>query len=550
MADKKGLPDLITKGIGTDISRRDLGKGLTGIATKIATGPLLDSGLSAVGNISKGSSILKKIPMTKELIKRYYKIESLKNKVLDNLSREKKFEIGGLTENTYQGTVENLYEDIKKLAEHKNRLTEYSKITDPSKIPISYTYRVDKQGNEITDFLTPGGDLVIKKDILKQQLDDITRRLEIKLDILNNNENKAQKKAILELLKLDNEQNEIRTIASNKKLPFNFAIQQVKNEEYDFIDDVSFGYGQLSEDPDYESDDTVLNNAREEYLIDDAFENIKKFEDLENKYNIINSIEEKERIKQDILNDTFIQSRQKYNYSSIDGSHGAITQSIRDPNLSAKMKEDLAELGAEQYITNEKNRIKSLLESNTYTVFDRGLSGTYSDSYGQKEIEPIYSKDILNTVKEEILSAGKDIAKDYVKDKFITREGKPGSFTKKIADVLKQFKTVKSSSTSVESDKVRAEKAKEVKEVKQQPKQDIKQQPKAKEKPIRNLGQDLLGIGKRLKYSPLGAAFYTKEVGDAELPLETSPRGYGMRRENKGRVSQDPYKSYNTQRFI
>ena len=540
MADKKGLPDLITKGIGTDISRRELGKGLTGIATKIATGPLLDSGLSAVGNISKGSSILKKIPMTKELIKRYYKIESLKEKFLNKLAKEEKFQIGGLTENTYQGTVENLYEEIKILAEHKNRLTKYSKITDPSKIPISYTYRVDKQGNEITDFLTPGGDLVIKKDILKQQLDDITRRLEIKLDILNNNENKAQKKAILELLKLDNEQNEIRTIASNKKLPFNFAIQQVQKEEYDFIDDVAFGSGQISDSD--QSDDEFLNEAREEYLIDDAFENTKKFKDLENEYNIINSIEEKERIKQAILNDTFIQSRQKYNYSSIDGLHGVITQSIRDPNLSAKMKEDLAELGAEQYITNEKNRIKSLLESNTYTVFDRGLSGTYSDSYGQKEIEPIYSKDILNTVKEEILSAGKDIAKDYVKDKFITREGKPGSFTKKIADVLKQFKTVKSSSTSIESDKVRAEKAKEVKEV--------KQQPKAKEKPIRNLGQDLLGIGKRLKYSPLGAAFYTKEVGDAELPLETSPRGYGMRRENKGRSSRDYYKSYNTQRLI
>jgi|TARA_R100000093_G_scaffold31374_1_gene17047 hypothetical protein len=548
MADKKGLPDLITKGIGTDISRREFGKGLTGIATEIATGPLLDSGLSAVGNISKGSSILKKIPMTKELIKRYYKIESLKEKFLNKLAKEEKFQIGGLTENTYYGTVEDQYEHIKKLTELKNRLTEYSKITDSNKMPITYTHRVDKQGNEITDFRVPGGDYVIKKDKLKEDLDYVTRRLKNTLDMLNNNENKVQKKAILELLKLDNEQNEIRTIASNKKLPFNFAIEQVQKEEYDFIDDAAFGSGQISDSD--QSDAEFLNEAREEYLIDDAFENIKKFEDLENEYNIINSIEEKERIKQDILNDTFIQSRQKYNRRSIDGTHGAITQSIRDPNLSAKMKEDLAELGAEQYITNEKNRIKSLLESNTYTVYDSGLSGTYGDSYGEKEIDPTYSKNILNTVKEEILSAGKDIAKDYVKDKFITREGKPGNFTKKIADILKQFKTVKSSSTSIESDKVRAEKAKEVKEVKQQPKQDIKQQPKAKEKPIRNLGQDLLGIGKRLKYSPLGAAFYTKEVGDAELPLETSPRGYGMRRENKGRSSRDYYKSYNTQRLI
>jgi hypothetical protein len=540
MADKKGLPDLITKGIGTNISRRGFGKGLTGIATEIATGPLLDSGLSAVGNISKGSSILKKIPMTKELIKQYYKIESLKEKFLNKLAKEEKFQIGGLTENTYYGTVEDQYEHIKKLTEHKNKLTRYSKITDPDKIPITYTYRVDKQGNEITDFRATGGDYVIKKDKLKEDLDYVTKRLKNTLDMLNNNENKVQKKAILELLKLDNEQNEIRTIASNKKLPFNFAVEQVNKEVYDFMDDAAFRSGQISDSD--QSDAEFLNEAREEYLIDDAFENIKKFEDLENKYNIINSIEEKERIKQDILNDTFIQSRQKYNRRSIDGLHGTITQIIRDPNLPADFKEKMAEQGAEQYITNEKNKIKSLLESNTYTVYDSGLSGTYSDSYGEKEIEPIYSKDILNTVKEEILSAGKDIAKDYVKDKFITREGKPGSFTKKMADYLKQFKTVKSSSTSVESDKVRAEKAKEVKEV--------KQQPKAKEKPIRNLGQDLLGIGKRLKYSPLGASLYATEVGDAELPLETSPRGYGIRRENKGRSSKDYHKNYNTQRLI
>ena len=70
-------------------------------------------------------------------------------------------------------------------------------------------------------------------------------------------------------------------------------------------------------------------------------------------------------------------------------------------------------------------------------------------------------------------------------------------------------------------------------------------------KPKRNLTQDLVGgIGKRLKYSPIGAALYTTEVGDAEIPLETSPRGYGVRRENKGRSSKDPNKNYNRQRFI
>ena len=78
----------------------------------------------------------------------------------------------------------------------------------------------------------------------------------------------------------------------------------------------------------------------------------------------------------------------------------------------------------------------------------------------------------------------------------------------------------------------------------------LKQQPKQEVKPPRNLAQDLKGVGKRLKYSPLGATLYATEVGDAELPLETSPRGYGVGRENKGRSSRDYYKNYNTQRAI
>ena len=555
MADKKGLPEILSKSISTDISRRNFGRGLTGVATQIATGPLLDSGISAVKNLSKSSSILKKIPMTKELIKQYYKIESLKNKLLDNLSREEKFQIGGLTENTYSGTVESYYEEIKNLTEHKNRLTRYSKITDPDKIDFTYTYRVNKQGNKVTDFREPGEDYVIEKDRIKEELEDVTKRLKYKLDILKDDKNKVQKKAVLELLKLDNEQNEIRNIASDKKLPFNFALEQVAKEEYDFIDDVSFGYGQLSEDPNYESDNTVLNNAREEYLIDDAFENTKKFEDIENKYNIINSIEEKEKIKQAILNDTFMNLKD-YNFKSIGGVQGSIQQIIRDPNISADSKERAAEQGAELYLKEEKKRIKSLLESNTYTVYGSGLSG-HSFPSGEKEIEPIYSKDILNNVKEEILNAGKtiggNIVKDYVKDKFVTKGGfkgqelEPGPWLKKLAEYIKSLRTPKPpSSSTIESDKTRAEQAKKVKEVKQ------------KVTPKRNLVKDLKGVGTVIKTSPYVAATLTALTptkldpeNTAEIPLETSPRGYGVRRrENKGRSSKDPNKNYNRQRFI
>ena len=536
--DKKSLPALITKGIGKDISRRDFGKGLTGIATEIVTGPLLDSGLSAVGNISKGSSILEKIPMTKELIKRYYKIESLKEKFLNKLAREKKFEIGNIDNWTYQQlgpvTVETLYEEIKRLTEDKIRLTRYLKTTDPGTISINYIARYDEQGKPF-----------IAKDKIKKDLNDATRRLKNILNILDDNENKVQKKAILELLKLDNERNEIRTIASNKKLPFNFAIEQVQKAEEDFMYDAASEFGQIPESD--QSDAEFLNEAREEYFIDDAFENIKKFEDLENKYNTIDSIEEKERIKQDILNGTFM-NLEKYNFKSMQFSQGYIQQIIRDPNLPADFKEHAAEQGAEQYITNEKNRIKSLLESNTYTVYDSGGSDVYSDTYREKEIEPIYSKDILNAVKEEILSAGKtigvNIAKDYVKDKIVTRGGfegqelKPGPWTQKLADYLKSLKTP--SGPTIESDKTRASKAKVVEEV----------------KPNRNLAEDLKRVGRVIKASPYVAGVLTgitptkiDPEDTAELPLD--PRAIEIERAlQRGRVSRDPYKNYNKQRAI
>ena len=528
MADKKGLPELLSKGISTDMSRRTFGKGLTSLATQIATGPLLDRGISAIGN---GSSILKKLPMTKELIKQYYKIESLKDKILDKLSDEER-SIGGLTENTYFGRIDDMYKNIKELTEQKKRLIEYSNTTDAKKLPITYIQRVDDKGMPADHFLQSGENYIIKKDRIKKELDYATIRLKNELAILEYDENKNKKKALLELLKLDNQQNEIRTIASDKKLPFNFALEQVTKEEYDYIDDVAFGSGQLSEDTNFITDAEVLNNARKEYLIDDAFENTKKFEDLENNYNIVNTPEEFERVKQAILNDTFMEPK-AFNYGSIGGVQGNIQQMIRDPDIPADMKKFAAEQGAKLFLENEQKRIKSSLESNTYTVYNY-------ESPGGKDVEPTNTKDILNTVKEEIFSA----AGKVVKDQSINAGKKIlNKIIEKVQEPSKQNTKVTPKKT-LSIDKLPGKgKIIDVESTKTEIKEPVK--------PKRNLAQDLVGgIGKRLKYSPIGAALYTTEVGDAELPLETSPRGYGVRKENKGRSSKDPNKTYNTQRFI
>ena len=122
MADKKGLPDLITKGIGTDLSRRDFGKGLTSVATQIATGPLIDKGISTVTKAVKGSSFLDKLPMTKNLIKEYYKLQHQYDDLLFNLKKagEQGIPIYKYKDMTY--SVDTFYYYMIEDYQEKNRL--------------------------------------------------------------------------------------------------------------------------------------------------------------------------------------------------------------------------------------------------------------------------------------------------------------------------------------------------------------------------------------------------------------------------------------------
>jgi len=545
--DKKGLPTLITKGIGTDISRREFGKGLTGIATEIATGPLIDKGISTLNKNNPNIKIKETVPLLEEYFNIKHKIDNLVQDIYGSYDKWYKDPI--IREDIY--LANNLYSKYNEsiVEEHYNKKKLKKALNDLKELGITFGGDVyddpfgnvnvgEKEFDQYTMSMgTKGQNLLTLVNQLYEEQKDILENQENYLNRINKDLSPKGKKLINQLTKYKNDQNTIRLIAQDKKIPFNFFETLVKNT---FEGDPKFGerHPELKVNIKKhirETIDNVVNENKKRYS--DSLEIIKKLstpsglnEAIEEEFQMWKSLPtrgipgwenstrgmtteqannwQKEEIKENLI------SRLKYNKSRFENAE---TDRSEDRNY------DHDRVGG---------RLSNSIDSSNYSL------------------EPSERKNLLNEVQETFLDISKDIAKDYVKDKFITREGKPGSFTKKIADVLKQFKTVKSSSTSVESDKVRAEKAKEVKEVKQQPKQDIKQQPKAKEKPIRNLGQDLLGIGKRLKYSPLGTAFYTKEFGDAELPLETSPRGYGMRRENKGRSSKDYYKSYNTQRLI
>ena len=130
MADKKGLPDLITKGIGTDLSRRDFGKGLTSVATQIATGPLIDKGISTVTKAVKGSSFLDKLPMTKNLIKEYYKLQHQYDDLLFNLKKEGEQGIAKYKSKDMTYAVSSFYYDMIKDYQEKNNILKQLARTD------------------------------------------------------------------------------------------------------------------------------------------------------------------------------------------------------------------------------------------------------------------------------------------------------------------------------------------------------------------------------------------------------------------------------------
>jgi len=544
MADKK-VPTITNK---WGVSRRDFGRGLTGIAGQLITGPLLSEGISAVSNLAKGSSILTKIPMTKLLIKEYFKIGNLKDKLLYPLEKHNDIVY---SENTPRIDVHTYYNDLKGMIKEKNYYTQMLNEKDIKKVPLDY---LNVNRRSIYDTIPN----TKKTDKLQKLLNQTNIHLKFHLDVIEKPENKKQKKIFLKLMSLDEQQIDIRKIASDKKLPLNYYLNEVEEQQYGYLDEHVHGASLPSTDD--EEDYEVLNEVTEEWLIDDAFEDTNKIEDLVKRYTIIDNPEEVEKIKQKILNNTF--HTQPY----------SVTSMLDNPEVPIELKNGIAEVQAKKYLKKRKEDLQSLLESNSYKVenntnWDYNRRGPYPGDIVDEK--PKDSKIILNTIKEELTNVAKTIGTDFVKEQFITKELKPGPWTKKLADYVKSFKTPKApSGPIIESDKIRAEQAKEVKEVKQETK--IKTPP-------RNLRNDLswlmrkgsplfslLSLSGSVPQDQLRQGLPGWSLADLEYQIEQDPKADEIKqaitkakqedeiinKEDKGRVSKDPNKTYNTQRFI
>ena len=484
--DKKGLPSIFP-------SRRDILKGAGSSVVQSIAHPLVEASMKHVlsGPTSTVSSIADKLPMTRNLLKELYNLEYKLDKVMHSLRKNKEDLI---LDNQGEGGqylrqfVNDLQYDIRNRETIKRSLKNAHEL---------YTKEYVKNGT--TD--------------LNEKLEKINASIEDKFYIMEGM-SKTQKKAVKEILNLKSQMNTVRVIAKDKNVPLNFYENKIQKIEETYLGDVVDG--EIMGEPWHQ----VLEEDRKD-MLDDVFNNpnnLAELESIQEEYLLMDTPEYFESLKNDIQNNRIDVDDFKDSSVFMD-----LQDVILNPNASLQQKEEAYKLAVQNIIALRKRMSEFDIFSNEIYNERRSFSDLEFDDPDKKQI-------ILKAFQDEFKNAA-------------TKAGlKIGQkITETLYDKYKGTKPKTSTVPQIQSDKTRAEKAKEVKEV----------------KPKRNLVEDLKGVGRIIKTSPYVAGALTALTPTkidpeytAELPLETSPRGYGRRRENKGRVSQDPYKTYNTQRFI
>ena len=536
MADKKGLPTITNK---WGVSRRDFGKGVLKGVTGAVVDTAIGTGLQALPSIIKSAtSSSETIKATIPLLTEYFNIKSKILNLPDTIWGKKV-----LTEDEKR-EMSNAQKYYDSLLWHSNEVDLLK-----NKLDIINEEMKD-QGISFDDhdeWDEEHLDIIEQEEETQLALDDVMSEYDDLINIISTGKslngsrilNKKSRDYINKVREYKNDQNTIRLIADEKKVPFNYFSKFIANDLISFNTRIQTDQ-RLPKEHIKDSINTIVSDDKNYGRIQRYNKDLKRMEELSTPTGLQESIE---------------RDYQFYKNTPEGGIKGwkNSTQNMTPQEAEAWQKQEIKKslLGT---LKNYKHMLQSnqntrsmgsgiLPSGDRHSNWDTDLDWHSDSLYYYDRVPPSERKKILQNIKEDLTSVAKtvgtDVAKDYVKEKFITKENKPGPWTKKLADYAKSFKTPKApSGPTIESDKIRAEQAKEIKEVKQ------------KVTPKRNLVQDLKGVGKRLKYSPLGAALYATEVGDAELPLETSPRGYGVRKENRGRSSRDYYKTYNAQRLI
>ena len=485
MADKKGLPDLITKGIGTDLSRRDFGKGLTSVATQIATGPLIDKGISTVTKAVKGSSFLDKLPMTKNLIKEYYKLQHQYDDLLFNLKKEGEQGIAKYKSKDMTYAVSSFYYDMIEDYQEKNNI-------------LKQLARTDKlESNEYWE----------------EKLRKINLRLEDSYDILENVATKKQQQTVQKLLDVKAQQNKIASIASEKQLPFNFYKDKIDQDQENFINDFV-----TSDETEGEPTHKVIYDVNKEN-IDDVFDdnNIKaQVESFYEEFLLMDTDEyfnnKRERV---------IENLKRYKNAAPSNLYKAMNDLIESPNSTQEQKEEAIDRLTFELIQEERNELTNDLFS--HSIRDTIAIEGPADPNIRQEGFKLFQDEFKNAATKAGLKLGQKV-------------------TERLYDKYKGTKPKTSTAPQIQSDETRIQKAKVVEEVK----------PKAKEKPIRNIKDDLRFVGKAIRGIPL---MLSGDVNQEELLKQQRRQAAEQMADTEmkvdiGPVNRDPYKSYNLQRAI
>ena len=577
MADKKGgLPSIINQ----EITKRNFLKGVLGTGGNTLLGTGLQALPTIIKSVSSSSPAIKAtIPLLTEFFTIKGKIKNLPIKIWGKkvLTEDDKIEISN---------AQNYYDELLYAKQQmQNGETKLEYLEEEMK----------NQGFSFDDYDELNEEhmeLVLMEEEIQ---DEISSAYEAYDDILNlittgkpryptNSPEFISKKGreyIKKVMEYKDDQNSIRIIAEKNKVPFNyftkFIDNDLKNQDInkksikDSINTIvsdDKNYGQINRyNEDKKRMDELLTPAGLQEAIEKNYQfykntkegGVKGWKDY-TKHMTPQEAEawQKQEIKKNLLG-----SLKTYRHMLESNPNLDFVGSRIIPNPTSI--QDLISLSR-----NHNDRVRSggyttrqdMFRESRYWDTDNDWESESSRLEMQDiEVPPSERRNRYKKIKEDLLSTAKtiggDIAKDYIKEQFVETVTpprgalgrttyKPGPWLKKLADYVKSLRTSKApSGTTIESDKVRAEQAKEVKEVKQ------------KVTPKRNLVQDLKGVGKVIKASPYVAATLTALTPTeldpeytAELPLETSPRGYGVRRENRGRSSRDPNKNYNTQRFI
>jgi len=499
--DKKGLPSIFP-------SRRDILKGAGSSVVQSIAHPLVEASMKHVlsGPTSTVSSIADKLPMTRNLLKELYNLEYKLDKVMHSLRKNKEDLI-----------LDNQGEGGQYLRQFVNDLQYDIRNRETIKRSLKNPHELTKVS--VTD--------------LNEELEKINASIEDKFYIMEGM-SKTQKKAVKEILNLKAQMNTVRVIAKDKQVPLNFFKDKIYELEETYLGDVVGG--EIMGEPWHQ----VLKEDRE-YMLDDVFNNpnnLAELESIQEEYLLMDTPEYFESLKNDIQNNRIDVDDFKDSSVFMD-----LQDVISNPNASLQQKEEAYKLAVQNIIALRKRMSEFDIFSNEIYNDMRSFSDLEFDDPDKKQI-------ILKTFQDEFKNASKiiakNLAKDYVKGKFVTKGGfedqeyKAGPWSQKIYDYLKNLKTSKApSGPTIESDKTRAEKAKEVKEVKDK-------------KPIRNIKDDLRLAGKVVRGIPL---MLSGDVNQEELlrhqrKLAAEQMADTEMQVDRGRVNRDPYKTYGRQRAI